>query len=177
MFLLKWAVHVNIYYGMKKATPRVTVNCEQYKGLRWFPNSNGVCVDLWKELLRVQGVWFNPSLDLSSLAKVTDGYTQGHILQAVRSVLTSQRLSRQTKKPLIALEFIPPLARQDPIYKEEEEAFKVRAKWCDMSDTSHLLSPWNATIVCISLSFYIYSAHISVMVVSMSRQAGKGSDF
>ncbi|KAG7326759.1 hypothetical protein KOW79_010160 [Hemibagrus wyckioides] len=79
---------------------------------------------LWKELLRVRGVQLSPSLDLSSLAKVTDGYTQGHILQAVQSVLTSQRLSRQTKKPLTALEFIPPLARQDPIYKEEEEAYK-----------------------------------------------------
>ncbi|TSK62541.1 IQ and AAA domain-containing protein 1 [Bagarius yarrelli] len=79
---------------------------------------------LWKELLRVRGVHFSPSLDLSSLAKVTDGYTQGHILQAVRSVLSAQRLHRQTSKPLTALEFIPSLAKQDPIYKEEEEAYK-----------------------------------------------------
>lgn len=85
----------------------------------------------------MRGVQLSPSLDLSSLAKVTDGYTQGHILQAVQSILTPQRLSRQTKKPLTALEFIPPLARQDPIYKEEEEAFKVRHKQHAMSETSH----------------------------------------
>ncbi|KAB5584412.1 hypothetical protein PHYPO_G00107250 [Pangasianodon hypophthalmus] len=99
--------------------------CKVYKKIILIPRPDYASrLNLWKELLRVRGVQFSPSLDLSSLAKVTDGYTQGHILQAVRSVLTSQRLSRQTKKPLTALEFIPPLARQDPIYKEEEEAFK-----------------------------------------------------
>ena len=30
-----------------------------------------------------------------------------------------------SKKPLAAVEFVAPLARIDPIYKEEEEAFKV----------------------------------------------------
>ncbi|MCJ8729858.1 hypothetical protein PDJAM_G00111240 [Pangasius djambal] len=99
--------------------------CKVYKKIILIPRPDYASrLNLWKELLRVRGVQFSSSLDLSSLAKVTDGYTQGHILQAVRSVLTSQRLSRQTKKPLAALEFIPPLARQDPIYKEEEEAFK-----------------------------------------------------
>lgn len=85
-------------------------------------------VVLWKELLAVQGAQLGPTLDLSSLAKVTDGYTQGHILQTVRSVLSTHRLSLQTKRPLTALEFITPIARQDPIYKEEEDTFKVRDK-------------------------------------------------
>ncbi|XP_058257869.1 dynein regulatory complex protein 11 isoform X2 [Hemibagrus wyckioides] len=99
--------------------------CKVYKKIILIPRPDYASrLNLWKELLRVRGVQLSPSLDLSSLAKVTDGYTQGHILQAVQSVLTSQRLSRQTKKPLTALEFIPPLARQDPIYKEEEEAYK-----------------------------------------------------
>ncbi|KAK3557252.1 hypothetical protein QTP70_026097 [Hemibagrus guttatus] len=100
--------------------------CKVYKKVILIPRPDYASrLNLWKELLRVRGVQLSPSLDLSSLAKVTDGYTQGHILQAVHSVLTSQRLARQTKKPLTALEFIPPLARQDPIYKEEEEAFKT----------------------------------------------------
>ncbi|KAM9483755.1 LOW QUALITY PROTEIN: dynein regulatory complex protein 11 [Clarias gariepinus] len=99
--------------------------CKVYKKIILIPRPDYASrLNLWKQLLRVRGVQLSPTLDLSSLAKVTDGYTQGHILQAVRSVLTSQRLSRQNKKPLTALEFIPPLARQDPIYKEEEEAFK-----------------------------------------------------
>ncbi|XP_015281875.1 PREDICTED: IQ and AAA domain-containing protein 1-like [Gekko japonicus] len=29
------------------------------------------------------------------------------------------------KKPLTAAEFLSPLARQDPVYKEEEETFKA----------------------------------------------------
>ncbi|XP_060774393.1 dynein regulatory complex protein 11 [Neoarius graeffei] len=99
--------------------------CKVYKKIILIPRPDYASrLNLWKELLMVRGVQLSPSLDLSSLAKVTDGYTQGHILQAVRSVLTSQRLSQQTKKPLTALEFISPLARQDPIYKEEEAAFK-----------------------------------------------------
>lgn len=84
-----------------------------------------LCLALWKELLQASGAQLGPKLDLSSLAKVTDGYTQGHILQAIQTVLNSHRLDQQTKRPLTAVEFIPPLARQDPVYKEEEEAFKV----------------------------------------------------
>ncbi|KAI5108887.1 IQ and AAA domain-containing protein 1 isoform X1 [Silurus meridionalis] len=99
--------------------------CKVYKKIILIPRPDYASrINLWKELLKMRGVRFSPSLDLSSLAKVTDGYTQGHILHAVGSVLTSQRLSQQTKKPLTAMEFIPPLARQNPVYKEEEEAFK-----------------------------------------------------
>ena len=64
-------------------------------------------------------------LDISSLAKVTDGYTQKHIMTACQQVLTERRVAQLAKRPLVASEFIPPLARIDPIYKEEEEAFKT----------------------------------------------------
>ena len=40
-------------------------------------------------------------------------------------VLTDRRISQLSGKPLQATEFIAPLARMDPVYKEEEEAFKV----------------------------------------------------
>ena len=43
-----------------------------------------------------------------------------------RQVLTERRISQLSKKPIKAVEFVAPLARIDPIYKEEEEAFKVR---------------------------------------------------
>ena len=66
------------------------------------------------------------SLDLSSLSKVSDGFTAGHILSAIKEVLTDRRVSQQQVKPLQAFEFIHGLARNDPIYAEEEEAFK---KW------------------------------------------------
>ena len=41
-------------------------------------------------------------------------------------VLTDRRIQQLAKKPLQAVEFLAPLARLDPIYKEEEESFRVR---------------------------------------------------
>ena len=41
-------------------------------------------------------------------------------------VLTERRVNQLAKKPLQSVEFIAPLARMDPVYTEEEEAFKVR---------------------------------------------------
>uniref|UniRef100_A0A8W8LMD2 ATPase AAA-type core domain-containing protein n=1 Tax=Magallana gigas TaxID=29159 RepID=A0A8W8LMD2_MAGGI len=79
---------------------------------------------LWRRLiLKNNGVITN-TLDVSSLSKVTDGYTPGHMLTAITQVLTERRIQTLSKKPLQSVEFIAPLARIDPIYKEEEEAFK-----------------------------------------------------
>ncbi|RXN24887.1 IQ and AAA domain-containing 1-like protein [Labeo rohita] len=100
--------------------------CKVYKKIILIPRPDYASrFTLWKELLQAGGAQLGPKLDLSSLSKVTDGYTQGHILQAIQTVLNSHRLSQQTKRPLTAVEFIPPLARQDPVYKEEEEAYKA----------------------------------------------------
>lgn len=100
--------------------------CKVYKKIILIPRPDYASrLTLWKELLQARGAQLGPKLDLSSLAKVTDGYTQGHILYAIQTVLSSHRLDQQTKRPLTAVEFIPPLARQDPVYKEEEETFKA----------------------------------------------------
>lgn len=48
------------------------------------------------------------------------------MLASVKEVLTDRRVNQQQTKPLKAIEFVPGLARNDPIYVEEEEAFK---KW------------------------------------------------
>ncbi|GAB5576116.1 dynein regulatory complex protein 11 isoform X1 [Prionailurus iriomotensis] len=58
------------------------------------------------------------------LAKVTDGFTQGHIVQVVKGVLTDRRIHRQNYKPLVAAEFMAALTRMSPVYQEEEESFK-----------------------------------------------------
>ncbi len=81
---------------------------------------------MWKSSIIKNGGILTPAIDLSSLTKVSDGYTPGHILTCVKEVLTERRIGQQAQKPLQAYEFIPPLARMDPIYKEEEEAFQ---KW------------------------------------------------
>uniref|UniRef100_A0A8D0HBU7 IQ motif containing with AAA domain 1 like n=1 Tax=Sphenodon punctatus TaxID=8508 RepID=A0A8D0HBU7_SPHPU len=78
----------------------------------------------WQCLIRKHGGTFTSALDLSALAKVSDGYSQGHVVQAVQTVLTEQRLLQMSKKPLVAREFLQLLAKVDPIYQEEEEMLK-----------------------------------------------------
>ncbi|XP_044287753.1 dynein regulatory complex protein 11 [Varanus komodoensis] len=80
---------------------------------------------LWKHFIQQNGGIFSKQLNISCLAQVSDGYTQGHISYAVQTVLTERRLMQLSKKPLTAVEFLTCLARQDPVYKEEEETFKV----------------------------------------------------
>uniref|UniRef100_G3TMG1 IQ motif containing with AAA domain 1 like n=1 Tax=Loxodonta africana TaxID=9785 RepID=G3TMG1_LOXAF len=79
---------------------------------------------LWKHMIETQGVQVTQSLDISALAKVSDGYTPGHILQATQSVLTERRLLQLSKRPLVASEFLGHLAKLEPVYKEEEESLK-----------------------------------------------------
>ncbi|MGH0137720.1 UNVERIFIED_CONTAM: hypothetical protein FKN15_064616 [Acipenser sinensis] len=92
--------------------------CKVYKKILLIPRPDySSRLVLWSDVILQ-----NRDLDLSSLAKTTDGYTRGHM---VRAMLTDRRVQPQDKKPLSAVEFISPLARQDSIYKEkEEEAFK-----------------------------------------------------
>ncbi|XP_053218774.1 dynein regulatory complex protein 11 [Podarcis raffonei] len=80
---------------------------------------------LWKHVIEQNGGVFSKNLNISCLAQVSDGYTQGHIVKAVQSVLTERRLMQLNKKPLTAAEFLVCLARQDPVYKEEEETYKA----------------------------------------------------
>ncbi|XP_051760262.1 dynein regulatory complex protein 11 isoform X1 [Ctenopharyngodon idella] len=79
---------------------------------------------MWKELIQKNGGEMTSDLDLSSLAKISDGYTQGHMVQVVRSIVTVRRIQQLPKRPLTASEFVPPLARIDPVFQEEEEALK-----------------------------------------------------
>lgn len=89
---------------------------------------------MWKELIKKTGGEVTSDLDLSSLAKISDGYTQGHMVQVVHSILTERRIQQFPKRPLTASEFVSPLARIDPVFQEEEEALKVN-KISPISDT------------------------------------------
>jgi hypothetical protein len=80
---------------------------------------------LWRSLIKKHNGLVGANLDVSSLAKITDGYTPGQMDQCCSLVLTERRINQLSKRPLAAVEFITPLAKLDPIYKEEEEAFKV----------------------------------------------------
>ena len=83
---------------------------------------------LWKQLIREQGGEVTPALDLSSLAKISDGYTPGHMVQVIGGVLSEHRLLQQATRPLTAAEFVPPLAKFDPVFQDEEEALKVGSR-------------------------------------------------
>ena len=98
---------------------------------------------IWRNLVLRNGGRISDMLDLSCLAKVTDGYTPGHMNTAVQQVLTERRIAQVEtqsvitllyyknnlpqlhKRPLVASELITPLAKIDPIYHEEEEEYKV----------------------------------------------------
>ncbi|NXX47473.1 DRC11 protein, partial [Tricholaema leucomelas] len=82
------------------------------------------CYLLWKHIILQNGGTITNLLNISCLAKVSDGFTQGHIVQAVQAVLSELRLLQMTRKPLRTEEFVTSLAAQDPVYKEEEETFK-----------------------------------------------------
>ncbi|KAL4635364.1 IQ and AAA domain-containing protein 1 [Arapaima gigas] len=79
---------------------------------------------MWRQLIEKNGGEMTSALDLSSLAKISDGYTQGHMVQAVRAVLSDARRQQLAKRPLTAAEFVAPLAKMEPVFKDEEEAFK-----------------------------------------------------
>ncbi|KAM4836385.1 dynein regulatory complex protein 11 isoform 2-T2 [Thomomys bottae] len=79
---------------------------------------------LWKKIIQQQRGVLNNGLNISCLAKVTDGFTQGHIVEVVKTVLTDRRIRQQGRKPLTAVEFITAMASMSPVYREEEESFK-----------------------------------------------------
>ncbi|XP_059961897.1 dynein regulatory complex protein 11 [Mesoplodon densirostris] len=79
---------------------------------------------LWKEIIQRNGGVITGALSVSCLAKITDGFTQGTIVQVVKEVLTERRIRQQSQKPLTALEFIASLSSMSPVYQEEEESFK-----------------------------------------------------
>ncbi|XP_052493801.1 dynein regulatory complex protein 11 [Budorcas taxicolor] len=79
---------------------------------------------LWKEIIQRHGGVITDTLSVSCLAKIADGFTQGHIVQVVKEVLTERRLRQQSHKPLTALEFVASLTSMNPVYQEEEDSFK-----------------------------------------------------
>ncbi|KAI1889251.1 hypothetical protein AGOR_G00177220 [Albula goreensis] len=79
---------------------------------------------MWKHLIIQNGGEVTGALDLSSLAKISDGYTQGHMVQVIQTVLTERRLQQLNKRPLTSSEFVTPLAKTDPVFQDEEEALK-----------------------------------------------------
>ncbi|KAJ8395966.1 hypothetical protein AAFF_G00026740 [Aldrovandia affinis] len=75
---------------------------------------------LWKRLIEKAGGEVTKALILGTLAKMSEGYTQGQIAQMVQSVLTEKRLQQLATRPLIAAEFTPMLAEFKPMTQDAE---------------------------------------------------------
>ncbi|XP_049628555.1 IQ and AAA domain-containing protein 1-like [Suncus etruscus] len=98
--------------------------CRVYERILYLPRPDYASrYVLWKQTVETK-VLVSTDLDFSSLAKVSDGYTSGAIIQTIQSVLTERRLLHMAKQPLVASEFLGPLAKQEPVYAEEEEVLK-----------------------------------------------------
>ncbi|XP_027945007.1 IQ and AAA domain-containing protein 1-like [Eumetopias jubatus] len=99
--------------------------CRTYERILYMPRPDYACrYVLWRQMIEARGVQVTQNLDISALAKVSDGYTPGHILQAIHSVLTERRVLQLSKRPLVASEFLGHLAKLEPVYQEEEESLK-----------------------------------------------------
>ena len=80
---------------------------------------------LWRHVIPLHNGIISTSFDVSSLSKVTDGYTPGMMIAACEEILNDRRIKQQKKRPLVPSEFLVPLARINPVFKEEEEQFKT----------------------------------------------------
>ncbi|NWY28119.1 DRC11 protein, partial [Pheucticus melanocephalus] len=103
--------------------------CKVYQKIILIPKPDyltrfGKCFTLWKHYILQCGGTLTKLLNLNCLAQVSDGFTQGHVVDVVHTVLTELRLLQMARKPLRTAEFVTSLARHDPVYNEEEEAFQ-----------------------------------------------------
>ncbi|NXD01552.1 DRC11 protein, partial [Certhia familiaris] len=78
----------------------------------------------FKHYILQRGGALTKLVNLNCLAQVSDGFTQGHVVDVVHTVLTELRLLQMARRPLRTAEFVASLARHDPVYKEEEETFQ-----------------------------------------------------
>ncbi|XP_026201035.1 dynein regulatory complex protein 11 isoform X2 [Anabas testudineus] len=99
--------------------------CKMYSKIILIPRPDyGSRYILWKQLIKKWGGEVTKALDLSCLAKISDGYTPGDMVRVIQSVVTKRRILQQANRPLTAAEFVAPLAKIDPVFQEEEEALK-----------------------------------------------------
>merc|ERR1712130_494010 len=100
---------------------------------------------LWDKEFRLNKVIVSSEIDLSVLAKISDGYTASDIAFAVSKVMTPMRKKQQAFKPVRNAEFVPFLAEREPVFLEEE-----RATW-----SGSTRRPWgrSASMLCMVQKF------------------------
>nr|XP_012229664.1 PREDICTED: IQ and AAA domain-containing protein 1 [Linepithema humile]XP_012229666.1 PREDICTED: IQ and AAA domain-containing protein 1 [Linepithema humile]XP_012229667.1 PREDICTED: IQ and AAA domain-containing protein 1 [Linepithema humile] len=96
---------------------------QTYDKVIYIPRPDYGSVSLvWKDLLyKYSGI--NRQFDTSALAKACDGFTIGTVLEAINEVMTTKRMVQLRTHPLTYVELVNALSFQDPVYREEEDAF------------------------------------------------------
>merc|ERR1711972_755841 len=85
----------------------------------------GSRVVLWQKFMEQHNVFVDPTkLNISTLAKVSDGYSAGSIKQTVDRVLTARRVQQLKNRPLKVQEFIGPLSRTAYCWPEDYRDFR-----------------------------------------------------
>ncbi|KAL2302617.1 hypothetical protein Nmel_010046, partial [Mimus melanotis] len=105
--------------------------CKVYQKIILIPKPDYLTRSLWKHYILQGGGSLTKLVNLNCLAQVSDGFTQGHVVDVVHTVLTELRLLQMARKPLRTAEFVTSLARHDPVYREEEETFQGPAHCAD----------------------------------------------
>lgn len=89
------------------------------------PPDYGSRVMLWQKFIEKHTKDVDPvKLNISTLAKVSDGYSAGSIRQTVDRVLTQRRVQQLKSRPLKVSEFLGPLSRTAYCWQEEYEKFR-----------------------------------------------------
>ena len=107
---------------------------------------------LFKELILRNGGRLAPTLDLSSLAKISDGYTPGHIITAVKHVLTERRVQQVLLYACLSVAIILTVTldckyiRYSPVKIATQHFLELtffNQIFVHFSCTESLLLPWN----------------------------------
>ncbi|KAI1236943.1 IQ and AAA domain-containing protein 1-like, partial [Lamprotornis superbus] len=117
-----------------------------------------------KHYILQSGGTLTKQLNLNCLAQVSDGFTQGHVVDVVHTVLTELRLLQMARKPLRTAEFVTSLARHDPVYREEEETFQVSLLSCSLNPPA----PPSTNRMLILTAFSKASSTAVLMIVQIS---------
>lgn len=101
--------------------------CKTFGKILFIPRPDyGARFILWKELIKRYNGEVTEAIDFSSLAKMSEGYTPGLMIQVIQQVVTKRRIRWQGFRPLTTAEFVAHIVAIDPAYKKKEDALK---KW------------------------------------------------
>ena len=108
-------------------------------------------------------------IDFSSLAKVSDGYCTAQIIDVIQNTLDETRLNLTKRRKVKGEEFMTLLAKEEPLYKEKEDAYSSWYVFSDQDLRTGLPVPDHYALrTCLVLSIHLdQSSKIHVFITNM----------